>query len=81
MDEIFSWHRDSLQLVIEINVKAVEFIAVLDKGDASTAELIDLQLILFQLINLILFFDSSIISSYSTQMLLQNIVSTLEKLI
>ena len=79
--KLLSLDQDSLQLVIQVDIEAIKFVAVFDKGDSSTAELIDLQLILSQFPDLVLILDSLIARLHCPEILLQNVVPPLEELI
>ena len=57
LDKLLSLDRNSLQLAIQVDIKAVKFVAVLDKSDSGASELTNLQMILLQLFNLALIFN------------------------
>ena len=54
---------------------------MLDEGDAGVSELIDFQVILFQLSDFIFIINCFVFASYGPQTFLQDVVSLLEELV
>ena len=70
-----------MQLVIKVDIEAIELVAMLDEGDSGISELAYFQVILFQLSDFIFIVNCFVIRAYGPQAFFQDVVSFLEELI